>query len=372
MFKATEFLVISWTSFIAFLPGSLPATQPFIFKCSTQVFQNRIRIPTSLRAPISEKAEIYWKTLLGNDLYRFTLKDQGFNCSSQGVIVHNLPRRNNFKLRRIGKQNQYILNDFYWTPEGTFKTTRNNTFEWNSMERYCISEITDEYIQVQVCLPDCGNSDICLPKCCATSQVISFNFSRPQPFSCDEVPVPEWQPIIYKLLPGSRSLFPKSEKNNSVHFTHSKVPCRPFQIISPSKPAHEMHTYNQGIIRILEGGEVMTRKNSNHQWQQIKTGFCLDRMWDMEVVPEFEATERNIVILHCEKPPPTNLTPSKIYLPTLITSSIFALLTVIVYCLLWDKQNIHGWTITTFSICVFFNLITSAFAYGVGLFQERN
>jgi hypothetical protein len=57
------------------------------------------------------------------------------------------------------------------------------------------------------------------------------------------------------------------------------------------------------------------------------------------------------------------LTYHKYYGYLQVACSFFALLTVIVYAILWEKQNVHGYTIMAYSLTVFFLFIFLGVSY---------
>ncbi|CAG7716750.1 unnamed protein product [Allacma fusca] len=363
--KSLQIILIILTNVVI----SLSLEPPKLFKCFSELQHSSIEIPEALQPPFSENTTEYWKQVYGKNLFHFQFSPSWFDCPSKNTSVINLTLVNNYTLSAKPRNHQFILNQYYFTPEGTLKTTDGGIREWVNPKRYCISEFTNEHIQVQICKPSCGQDDICLNKCCGAGQILELDYNRVKQVGCQEVPTSEWSPPIYKEARGFGSHYEIVERTDPVHFTHKIVPCRPFEIISPG---NHVKSSAQAIIRILESGKVMTRRTSNHPWRELSPDYCLDRIHNLGISESFDPSPKNIVIGLCDSPSEEDKTTSKVYFSTFIISSIFALLTVIVYVALWDKQNIHGWTVVGFSVSMFFCLVTTAFGHGVGLFQEHD
>jgi hypothetical protein len=62
----------------------------------------------------------------------------------------------------------------------------------------------------------------------------------------------------------------------------------------------------------------------------------------------------------------------KLYITVMFISSSFLFITVLVYLLIWNIHNIHGWTVFSLSVSMFFMLIFLGTSRAMQLTLERN
>lgn len=60
------------------------------------------------------------------------------------------------------------------------------------------------------------------------------------------------------------------------------------------------------------------------------------------------------------------------YIPVHFINSFFLFVTGLVYILLWEKQNIHGWTVLSFVLAMFFMFIFLAWSHLAAMLHKSN
>ncbi|CAG7718805.1 unnamed protein product [Allacma fusca] len=286
-----------------------------------------------------------------------------------------------FELNLSG--NNWILNgsasdghgerEFYWTAQGYFKAGR----KYFGTKSYCISNATASRITVQTCVPNCNQDKnyACLKKCCPFGQVIGINWSEQgREVQCFKTKY-DWVPHIYthsQPNDSARHMFQKYEPQNSFYYEirHSECQKRAFSQNQNAKPSPV-------LVRILQEGRVLTKISGNHNWgspvhfsSRDKDDFCADGFYDVQNEKEYIPKEENQIVLVCQVPVPQRV--RNVWMVFFIlshVSSLIALLTVIAHLLLWDKQNLHGWTLTTFSFCMFCKMTSVLVGYTVPIFE---
>ncbi|CAG7827455.1 unnamed protein product, partial [Allacma fusca] len=66
---------------------------------------------------------------------------------------------------------------------------------------FCISNVTDEKLDVQICIPNC-DKDLCFPKCCPPGEVFAHDLDAPftkESGNCTRVEE-DWSPFLYQML----------------------------------------------------------------------------------------------------------------------------------------------------------------------------
>ncbi|CAG7729433.1 unnamed protein product [Allacma fusca] len=226
------------------------------------------------------------------------------------------------------------------------------------------SNITMDEIQVQTCNPNCDDTAsgfACVTKCCPFGRILTADLETDSGFPVCTYPIQtdqfhDWSPSFYNrsLLKVHYNVF-----NIWQHCEFSTAVLTPNERGRPFKYAR---------IRLHQDGSVQTQVSGNHKWETRTTvdTYCVDAFESEHADDDFD--EDDLAVLICTRNKPRE-PADYIYFPVLVVSSIFAASTVVVYLLIWDTQNLHGWTVATFASCSFAFLALTAIEHAVGLWR---
>lgn len=252
-----------------------------------------------------------------------------------------------------------------FTPNGYLQVG----LDYYSPQEYCIDSLSNKEVTFGICKPTCDERRPCIPKCCDYGQSWDFGVDESGVPQCSVSEEGLWEPTLYS----DRYTRIEKEARKAIHphyVSHhpSNGWCdygHPF-IIS----LRHVQDGSHGVLfRILQDGSVITRVR-RRQWAYLPKGdYCLDRTKNLyEKSVGTEEDEDDTVILYCHKELATSeATISKVYGVSMIISSLFLVLTLVVFGLLWEKHrhNIQRWTIFSYVstlLLMYFFFILSYFS----------
>ncbi|CAG7722529.1 unnamed protein product [Allacma fusca] len=147
---------------------------------------------------------------------------------------------------------------------------------------------------------------------------------------------PGWQPHIR-----SNQLICKYS-NGTVHKMYQSWPSVDFT-------DDDGYLAHKESIRLRKDGNLLFL-GKKRAWEVIPPSeFCID---DLETYEEH--SERPFMIVLCTVESDIHGRITWLYVTAMFTSAFFLFLTALVYGLLWDKHNVHGWTIFAYVTSMFF------------------
>ncbi|OXA50357.1 G-protein coupled receptor Mth2 [Folsomia candida] len=253
----------------------------------------------------------------------------------------------------------------FFTPEGYLEY---NHAYYNPQD-FCVSRISNEEIEVQICPLNCSRpGHLCLPKCCGVGEVLVY-----WNFTCMPTPTP-WTPFLYDDV--HTRLSPKELKALEVHYVRPTLNCK----------------WEEWAFSEVKRPRKNTTKPPdpaffiNRRWSKMSPElYCIDGFVNWSEGGgnvSYVKDEDHQVVLKCP-PLPNNSSSSKIVNPTTVdarkddlyagvmyVASVFPFLTALVLALLFDRQNIHGLTILSNCVSLFFFYVTHGTVYYMA--QRRN
>ncbi|ODM96967.1 G-protein coupled receptor Mth2 [Orchesella cincta] len=128
-----------------------------------------------------------------------------------------------------------------------------------------------------------------------------------------------------------------------------------------------MYRKDGKAIVVPEGYPIYLQENSRKCYTLKTTShYCIDGAAEYGSPNPFNNDEGEIFLVTCSEylfDPPKIGPLSFVYGNVMITSSLFALLTVLVYIALKEKHNIHGWTIASYAFSMFLMYIFLGLAH---------
>ncbi|CAG7716014.1 unnamed protein product [Allacma fusca] len=246
-------------------------------------------------------------------------------------------------------------------------------------DKYCIANWTESNVTVQICgaAPECGVSHPCVPKCCSMNRLYTVNSGTPNPCLKPFENSSPFNPILYTTIS-------KRSSKNPVYYIRSSVRKRCKTNVAPI--IHEVNQLNEAYsdvlrrcFRIQEDG-TLRLLDMNKNWVKIaQDDYCLDGFQvngsSLNLLDEnFMVEEQHYIALICtnatqrvgDSTTSTHMSFPIIYGVAFIVTSIFLLLTLCVYGLLWKEQNIQGWTTMSHSGTMFLFYIFLAIDHFLG------
>ncbi|XP_021958300.2 G-protein coupled receptor Mth2 isoform X2 [Folsomia candida] len=260
----------------------------------------------------------------------------------------------------------------FFTPEGYLEY---NHAYYNPQD-FCVSRISNEEIEVQICPLNCSRpGHLCLPKCCGVGEVLVY-----WNFTCMPTPTP-WTPFLYDDV--HTRLSPKELKALEVHYVRPTLNCKweewAFSEVKRPRKNTTKPPDPAFFLRVLKDGSIM-HININRRWSKMSPElYCIDGFVNWSEGGgnvSYVKDEDHQVVLKCP-PLPNNSSSSKIdarkddlYAGVMYVASVFPFLTALVLALLFDRQNIHGLTILSNCVSLFFFYVTHGTVYYMA--QRRN
>ncbi|CAL8093003.1 unnamed protein product [Orchesella dallaii] len=292
----------------------------------------------------------------------------------------------------------------HFYPNGYFR----NGKDIYAPDEYCIERFSEDpedlSVNITLCKPNCkkANKRPCIRKCCPLDRI--FVGTHGKPF-CSSLPSgsTQFMPTLYhdfynedKSPPptglktvqpdNSSSLMPHFILNHPKYFkkkcTDAVVLALPSsdtaaKILSTRFPSSDFHSMP---FRIRKNGELMHKKLEN-KCDTIKNQehICIDGIRGVSTINSglddpFRNTQDEYIIFHCnedKKDGKLDTYKSFIFGVLLLVTSVFPLITSVVYLLLWKRQNVHGWTICCTSASLFFMYIFQGIAHLLGVLLEE-
>ncbi|CAL8129819.1 unnamed protein product [Orchesella dallaii] len=214
-------------------------------------------------------------------------------------------------------------------------------------DSYCIRRLNESHSSIEIC---CGKEKSCIRKCCPYGYSFTYNMSNP----CvpDESSIVGWRLPIHgslKLTNGQhwmkvRTGFPSCQIHPynitqilSTALTKLHMPRRPFRLS------------DDGELKILAGRST---------WSTVpeEVSYCVDTITlsHDQIDMTCGANEQDVLIL-CGKAvikeiPKDDWIYRVVYMTGFVIAIIVLLATAVIHFLLWEKQNIHAWTILCYVI----------------------
>lgn len=281
--------------------------------------------------------------------------------------------------------------------------------EFYSPQEYCISALKIDFVEVQLCESeedDCSLNPTdnskrpCIQKCCNPDEIYSFTRRACIKSSTGAL----FHPTFYHHL--SSKLSSVEQEQSILPHYHIKFP-RYFKYFCQENrtqifPAGHhfaeqlsnftQRKYHSAQFKIRKDGKIMYRKDGKaivmpdqdrpiYLQEQNKKCFtlkptafyCIDGAAEYGNPNPFSNDEGEMFLVTCSEylfEPPKIGPLSFVYGNVMITSSIFSLLTVVVYCILKEKQNIHGWTIASYALSIFFMYIFLGLAHLIRYYRS--
>ncbi|CAG7716013.1 unnamed protein product [Allacma fusca] len=265
-------------------------------------------------------------------------------------------------------------------------------------EGFCITNWTSETVTVRVCgnyeesydegvslqwsFPECGIDNPCLPKCCPMNKLWTLstdieNHTKPCQDRFDNSKA--FSPTVYDMTSK------KPSKKRPIHYFRNRLPCGTF-FVHEGHNVHGIYEALQSCFRFREDGKLLIR-SEYFIWVEVPVeNYCMDGVQMNGSLgnlqnEEFLGEEKHFGIYMCE---PTQKheweSPyySIVYGTALIFSSVFLLLTFLVYGVLWKEQKIQGWITMSHSATMFLMYCSLAANHfldvlvGFGLETERS
>ncbi|CAL8094087.1 unnamed protein product [Orchesella dallaii] len=242
-------------------------------------------------------------------------------------------------------------------------------------DQYCVSRFNESSIEVKYCDVRCGDTHTCIIKCCPPDEVIHIS-----EFGCANSGNNIWKPTFYKEYRGCGE---HTSKQVNYHFLVREVDIQEQDLVPYKHVTKRVPTTNETApvevvegfrFRLMDDGNLWSQ-DSFGKWIEIKNDkFCIDgimgyvgsdedfsgRLEDQAYFsyPEQEheqeeaemETSSDIYEVYDE----AKVDAKQVVIVVLFKiGAVFLLLTVALYLLIWEKHNIHGWTIFSFVITMF-------------------
>ncbi|OXA40525.1 G-protein coupled receptor Mth [Folsomia candida] len=214
-------------------------------------------------------------------------------------------------------------------------------------DEYCILGSSQESVTIEICRPECKKTHVCVPKCCSADKVLDMQSNSCQ-YSLQRI----WEPLVHK----TEDLQLCGEKRANIRFHYYQAP-----------PSCQTQAFFLKF-RLLVDGSVVLRELLASEWKRPQPGqFCLDGVQNLDTVGPYSGDPLDQVLLICAddeeeivlgKNNATAFSNNKkaitgiLYSILLFLGTPFLLVTVIVYILLWGKQNVHGWTLFSHTLAM--------------------
>ncbi|OXA38136.1 G-protein coupled receptor Mth [Folsomia candida] len=252
---------------------------------------------------------------------------------------------------------------------------------------YCIQSISSVTIGVKVCQPNCHSvKSLCIPICCTLGKVLYHNGTTE---TCVEIgggddnTTFEYRPTLYRDV--NHKLSVEEGAQISQHFYKHMPRCAEGQVLT-SYPFRRIHNILGSIVRVLSNGRVKLLLPLERKWKEFQN-FCLAGLATSEngvednhnnadaekpVSLRFSGSEEDQILYVCGDYASNEVGAPHFYIPVHFINSFFLFVTGLVYILLWEKQNIHGWTVLSFVLAMFFMFIFLAWSHLAAMLHKSN
>ncbi|ODN00286.1 G-protein coupled receptor Mth2 [Orchesella cincta] len=224
-----------------------------------------------------------------------------------------------------------------------------NGGEQISKESYCVRRLNVSHTSIEIC---CGKEKSCIRKCCPYGFSFSYNMSNP----CVLASTAGWRVPIH----GSNH-FAMNENGMKIRTGFPSCEIFPYnitQVLSTSltklnTPRRSFLLSDDGELKILGGRST---------WKTIpeEVSYCVDTL----ALPHDQtdmtcgADEQDVLILcakaHIKEIPKDDWIYRVVYMTGFVIAIIVLTATAVIHFLLWEKQNIHAWTILCYVITLTF------------------
>ncbi|CAL8081523.1 unnamed protein product [Orchesella dallaii] len=251
---------------------------------------------------------------------------------------------------------------------------------------YCVQSLTNfgTWLTIKKCKIDCNDDTTpCISLCCHLHEYVDLEAA-----CCQETlgPEPVYHPVIYEDINRRLSLEEtilsaiSAASNTTTNISKSVRPhyvtFKYHETCPNGHPPHDTFFNDNGDSVIdtrfhVQSNGKIAYIGLNKKWKFLES-YCVAGIVNMMSLEEAIKGIKDMTgfIKYCMdgmKEPARIIWPHYIYISTYSVASVFLLLTATVYIILWDKQNIHGWTIISFVISQFFLFIFLSVSTGLSL-----
>ncbi|OXA56279.1 G-protein coupled receptor Mth2 [Folsomia candida] len=224
-------------------------------------------------------------------------------------------------------------------------------FQEYKPQKYCIHNITEDDIEFQICQNKrwekaCG-AEPCIRKCCPPNAV--FTLEDDGGFKCINS-TSIWEPTIYENEDEDTIISEDMNTTfNPIRFisSHPKEGwCKEFGPYILDSMEFEGSKY---LIRILSNGNVIVKNHQLQPWRVLSHGsFCIDGI--KRDASNIVDSKNDAIVVDCSPPDVEDMVEEPVYFVFQAIACCFLILTVSVYLILSERQNIHSWTLLSYAI----------------------
>ncbi|CAL8122825.1 unnamed protein product [Orchesella dallaii] len=254
--------------------------------------------------------------------------------------------------------------DIGFLPDGYLQ----NGIDLHSPEEYCIIKNNVSSLSVKIKAKTSCEGSNCLRKCCEPQEVFDFSTYGVSKLLCVPSLANPWKPVVHSLV--SYEVITDATSGVLLKSDHPRNWCSDNIVIWSMK---KIGTDRKSLFRILNNGSVV--KRDGIYWREMNTSnICIDGAVNIPGTFDpvnkhqaFSGNELDTIIMECGPKLAEDEAeyPTLLYGAALSISSLFLVAIIIVYGLLWDKQNIHGWTLLGYvtSMLLFYIALIATFVY---------
>ncbi|ODM89681.1 G-protein coupled receptor Mth2 [Orchesella cincta] len=253
--------------------------------------------------------------------------------------------------------------------------------EYYPPAEYCISAKNETDLEIKVCPRECKGDRPCIQKCCSLDKVYSFGINGAQK-GC-QVPKGEYfKPIFYDdyttksssvLDPHYIEHYPttfkyKCPSNQTTFYLFPEAT----EILNPIL----QYKFNALVYRIRKDGKISFKHPRDGKCSIVDPTLqhvCIDGVmnYGKHNSSIYINDDTQIVMFVCSLAAAEKVEEKKVvailYGSVMLLSSIFLLLTILTYIALWERQSVHGWTIVSHTVSLFFMYIFLGIAHIIGV-----
>ncbi|CAL8103784.1 unnamed protein product [Orchesella dallaii] len=212
--------------------------------------------------------------------------------------------------------------------------------EYVPPNRFCVDRLNDAEFTVKFCRTNCLKEH-CLPKCCESHEVCDLEKSQ------DSCQCASSGPTMWTNVSDIAS-----EKHYAFVYQHFTCSMERGEInyFTVNKNGSNLTSLFQNELRIVNG-TVQLRRQHDNVWLDPTEGlYCVD---GAQYLSPFSGDSSDISLFMCvtDAGPPEPERQDYILFRILVPFSIvFLVLTIIIYCLTWKEQNVHGYTVFSYLV----------------------